>query len=49
MNTFAWLVLSAVVTVALLLIGKVRPNLWTGAACGSAIFAGIASQQIQLF
>ena len=48
MNTFAWLTISAVATVVVLMIGKVRPNWSTGLACGIAFCAGIASQQIQL-
>lgn len=49
MNTFAWVILCGVVTGVFLAICKVRPNFWTGAACGIAFCAGIASQHIKLF
>ncbi len=49
MNTLVWVLISAVATGAFLAISKVKPNFWTGCACGIAFVAGIASQKIQLF
>ncbi len=49
MNTLAWLLVSVVTTTIVLMVGKVKPNFWTGAACGVAFAVGAASQQIQLF
>jgi hypothetical protein len=49
MNTLVWSLVIGVVTAIVLRVGKVKPNFWTGIACGIAFCAGIASQQIQLF